>query len=263
MEIKEYLTIRNYTRGNNKNNKFIVIHYVGAVSTALNNAKYFNSEYRGASANYFIDDNEIYRVVKDEDIAWHCGTNGKYYSDCRNSNSIGIEMCCYKNNGVLDISDNTINKTIELVKKLMTKYNIPIENIIRHYDVTHKICPAPFVNNEARWNDFKSRLGDNTPKGETKSIIDLANEVIAGKYGVGEARKKALGSLYDEVQAEVNKILLGKKPVNNKKSKETIANEVIQGLWGNGADRKNRLTQAGYNYNDIQKIVNQKLIIKK
>ncbi len=44
----------------------------------------------------------------------------------------------------------------------------------------------------------------------TKSIVDLANEVIAGKYGVGEARKQALGSLYNEVQAKVNEIIKGK-----------------------------------------------------
>lgn len=44
-----------------------------------------------------------------------------------------------------------------------------------------------------------------------------------------------------------------------KKSNEELANEVIQGKWGNGADRKNRLTNAGYNYSDVQKIVNQKL----
>ena len=47
----------------------------------------------------------------------------------------------------------------------------------------------------------------------TKSITDLVNEVIAGKYGNGDERKKALGSLYDEVQAEVNKIMAGKKEV--------------------------------------------------
>jgi hypothetical protein len=93
----------------------------------------------------------------------------------------------------------------------------------------------------------------------TKSIVDLANEVIAGKYGTGEARKQALGSLYNEVQAKVNEILLGKKPTVNKKSNEQIADEVIAGKWGNGADRKQRLTQAGYNYNEVQKIVNRKL----
>ena len=53
---------------------------------------------------------------------------------------------------------------------------------------------------------------------------------------------------------------LGAKPtVSNKKSNEQIANEVIAGKWGNGDDRKNRLTAAGYDYNSVQKIVNQKL----
>ena len=44
----------------------------------------------------------------------------------------------------------------------------------------------------------------------TKSIVDLANEVIAGKWGEGEERKQKLGSLYNEVQAKVNEILKSK-----------------------------------------------------
>lgn len=89
----------------------------------------------------------------------------------------------------------------------------------------------------------------------TKSIIDLANEVIAGKYGDGEERKKALGSLYDEVQAKVNEIL----GTNKKKSNEEIAQEVINGKWGDGNERKTALTKAGYDYDAIQKIVNKKM----
>lgn len=159
MEIKTKLTQVNRTSMTNKQNKYIVIHYVGAVSTAKANADYFYSVNRQASAHYFVDENEIWQVVKEGDSAWHCGTNGKYYhSECRNSNSIGIEMCCYNNNGTLDIKEEVINKTIELVKELMAKYNIPVENVIRHYDVTHKTCPAPFVNNPNRWNEFKSKL---------------------------------------------------------------------------------------------------------
>lgn len=46
---------------------------------------------------------------------------------------------------------------------------------------------------------------------------------------------------------------------SSKKSNEELANEVIQGKWGNGAERKNRLTKAGYDYRDIQNLVNQKL----
>ena len=93
----------------------------------------------------------------------------------------------------------------------------------------------------------------------TKSIVDLANEVIAGKYGVGEARKQALGSLYSEVQAKVNEILSGKTSKPTLKSIDTIAKEVIEGKWGNGQNRKDRLTSAGYDYNAVQKIVNQLL----
>lgn len=102
-------------------------------------------------------------------------------------------------------------------------------------------------------------VGKNETVQATKSIVDLANEVIAGKYGVGEARKQALGSLYNEVQAKVNEILLGKKTTVNKKSNEQIADEVIEGKWGNNPSRKEKLQQAGYDYNAIQKIVNQKL----
>lgn len=46
---------------------------------------------------------------------------------------------------------------------------------------------------------------------------------------------------------------------SNKKSNYDIATEVIQGRWGNGAVRKKRLTEAGYDYTAIQKIVNERL----
>ena len=86
---------------------------------------------------------------------------------------------------------------------------------------------------------------------KTKSVVDLAYEVIAGKYGTGEARKKALGSLYSEVQAKVNEILSKKKSVTQ------IAKEVIAGKWGNGETRKKALEKAGYNYKEVQKEVNR------
>lgn len=164
MEIKENLTLVNYNKGENKQNKYIVIHYVGAVSTAYNNSVYFKKVNRNASANYFVDETSIYRVVKDEDIAWHCGAKTYKHKDCRNNNSIGIEMCCYSNNGTIDISDKVVKKTIELTKELMKKYNIPAENVIRHYDVTNKNCPAPFVKDASRWTNFKNQLVESKPE---------------------------------------------------------------------------------------------------
>lgn len=166
--VKNYITTRNFTRGNNRDIKYIVIHYVGAYSNAYANARYFKSVYRGASAHYFVDENEIYRVVEDKDIAWHCGA--KYYKHlhCRNSNSIGIEMCCFNNNGTMDVSEKVIERTIELTKELMKKYNIPITNVIRHYDVTGKACPKPFITNQSRWIDFKDELQSSLRDGSFK-----------------------------------------------------------------------------------------------
>ena len=212
MEIKDYLTTRNFTKRNNRKVEYIVIHYVGAVSSALNNAKYFKTIYRGASAHYFVDEKDIYRVVADKDNAWHCGANKYKHAKCRNSNSIGIEMCCYKKaDGTLDVSKKVVDRTIALTKELMAKHNIPVENVLRHYDVTGKNCPAPFVSNASRWNDFKAKLTEQVEvKAETKSIEEIAKEVIAGKWGTGAERRTKLtnaGYNYNLVQSKVNDLL--------------------------------------------------------
>lgn len=158
MEIIKDITNTNRTISNNRKIKYLVMHYVGAVSTARNNANYFKNTYRGASAHYFVDDNEIVQVVEDKDIAWHCG-NDVYYNGARNSNSLSIEMCCYRmENGNLNITAGVEEKAVELAKELMKKYNIPISNVVRHYDVTRKNCPAPFVSDQKRWDNFKKKL---------------------------------------------------------------------------------------------------------
>lgn len=162
MNITKNLTTVNYTKMSNKKNQYIVIHYVGSVSTAKNNSNYFKSVNRNASANYFVDESSIYQVVADTDRAWHCGgeLQGKgghtFYQKCTNSNSIGIEMCLDKAN---HIADDTIVNTIDLIKSLMKKYDIPESRVIRHYDVTGKLCPSMYVD-EKKWKEFKSLLSD-------------------------------------------------------------------------------------------------------
>ena len=154
----------NYRKGRRESIKYIVIHYVGATGNALDNVKYYSTSYVGASAHYYVghasEDGAIYQSVAPENCAWHCGSEtGIYYHPCRNDSSIGIEMCTHKRaDGAWYFDDITVEKTIELTKWLITKYNIPIENVIRHYDVTHKTCPAPFVLDEQKWKDFKNNL---------------------------------------------------------------------------------------------------------
>ena len=94
---------------------------------------------------------------------------------------------------------------------------------------------------------------------QKKTVTQLAQEIIDGKWGNGQERKEKLaqaGYDYNAVQAEVNK-LVNAKSAPAKKSNEEIAREVIAGEWGNGSERKQRLAAAGYNYSDIQKIVNK------
>ena len=172
MKINRKISLINFSDLNrrNKDIKFIILHYVGAVSTAKNNADYFFSKYRGASAHYFVDEKEIWQVVEDNDAAWAIGAN-KYYTEARNSNSISVEMCCYTmKNGNINVAKEVEEKAVELVKMLMKKYNINVDHVIRHYDATRKNCPAPFVSDTERWNDFKNKLqGQSTNTEETTS----------------------------------------------------------------------------------------------
>ena len=93
-----------------------------------------------------------------------------------------------------------------------------------------------------------------------KSVTEIAQEVLAGKWGNGTARKKRIesaGYSYTEVQAEVNRLSKQKKSAPAKKTNETVAREVLAGKWGNGITRRLRLTKAGYNYAEIQKLINK------
>ncbi len=94
-----------------------------------------------------------------------------------------------------------------------------------------------------------------------KSVDEIVKEVIAGKWGSGVNRKnrlEAAGYNYSEVQSAVNAALKGTSNTA-KKSVDTLAREVIAEKWGSGADRKKRLEAAGYDYNAVQKRVNELL----
>lgn len=159
VEIQKRLTLVNRTIASSRKIKYIVIHYVGAVSSAKNNVDYLYSVDRQRSAHYFVDEKSIWQCVDDSNIAWHCGGAKVYYNECRNSNSIGIELCCKKDaKGAWYFEKQTLQNAIELVQYLMKLHGIKIENVIRHYDVTHKVCPEPFVRDEQAWNNFKRRI---------------------------------------------------------------------------------------------------------
>lgn len=168
--VHKLLTPYNYKNGNISRIKYLVIHYVGGTGSAEQNCKYYASKKIGASAHYYVDFNgSVWQSVEDKNIAWHCGTKKYKHPECRNANSIGIELCV-RNNGNKSATSRdwyfeeaTVIAAIELTKALMKKYNVPADHVIRHYDVTGKICPNPFVYNQGKysWNYFKAAIADN------------------------------------------------------------------------------------------------------
>ena len=154
----------NYRRGRALPVSFLVLHYVGALGGAQANARYYGSAVVGASAHYFVGHGPgaaVYASVAEADTAWHCGrTDGKYrHPKCRNANSVGIELCCHQDKaGRWYIDRETVAAAVELAWDIVARHGIPEANVLRHYDVTGKLCPRPWVEDTAAWEDFKARL---------------------------------------------------------------------------------------------------------
>lgn len=159
MEIKSKACNPGNYGGTLKNVQYIVVHWTGNEGdTAKNNADFFAREAvkPPRSAHYFVDENEVWNSVPPDRQAWHVGAKRYVHPYCRNSNSIGVEMCLTGKGYVL--RRGTIERAVKLVRELMVRYGVPIENVVRHYDVTGKDCPGPFVDNPSLWDDFKAAL---------------------------------------------------------------------------------------------------------
>ena len=173
--------------------KGVVVHYTGnKKDLAKNNANYFQNANRNASAHFFVDDNSIYQSVELRDIAWHCGGTYYYNNTIRNSNSVGIEMCCTAGN--YKVSAKTIKNTVHLTAYLCEMMNIGAdevdEYVLRHYDITHKRCPAQFVDEPSEWTEFKN---------DVKSILKAAKKTEEKKPAKKVETKKTYSGTFPKL----------------------------------------------------------------
>ena len=208
MEIKRNITTQNFNNGSINRIKYIVVHFTANNGdTAYGNTNYFKS-YRGASAHYFVDENGIYQSIEDKNIAWHCGAKKYKHSTCRNSNSLGVELCSRKDSkGNFYFMDKTVDNTVELVKMLMAKYNVPIANVIRHYDVTGKNCPEPFVRDIKAWQNFKDRLEEKVVKQNIKINGKVKSVDAINKDGYTYIKIRDLSDILNIMYDNNNKLI--------------------------------------------------------
>ena len=196
-----------------------------------------------------------------------------------NGNRITIAIECIMSSAYNSKDKKSEDNCAKLAAALLKKYNLSIDHLYTH---THwlnirdgksgsidylntarnpyKMCPLYIL---PHWTAFKAKVqaymnadistSTNTSAKQLyrvrKSWNDAKSQI--GAFSSLENAKKTCKSGYSVFDANGNVVYPAKKSVDE------IAREVIQGKWGNGTDRKNRLTNAGYDYNAVQKRVNE------
>lgn len=132
----------------------IVIHYTANPgSTAQNNRDYFENlkitRTTSVSSHFIIGlEGEIIQCIPLNEVA--------YASNNRNKDTISIECCHPDESG--QFNDATYHSLQKLVRALMDSYHLQNQDVIRHYDITGKICPKYFVDHEDQWQEFLNSL---------------------------------------------------------------------------------------------------------
>lgn len=230
ISITSKTSTHNTTASKNRSILYLVIHYTAGTTSkkgsAANTASYFSTTENQASADFIVDDSTIVQYNPDpaNRYCWHCGGNkytttkgGSLHGVAKNANSIGIEICSTNSTGtVKDANDSTwsftdaaVAKAVELTKYLMEKYGIDAGHVIRHYDVTGKLCPGIIGWNadsgdESKWLAFKAQLGTAADDG---SMTDAEMYAYFKSQGLNDYGVSGLmGNLYAESALAANNL---------------------------------------------------------
>ncbi len=191
----ERINVNKYTRPGTKRSstKGIILHYTANPgASADNHRRYFGNGGGGryAGAHIFIDSKESLCIVPLNEVCYHANDNqryvgGKPYRGASNKlgsnanlSTIGIEMCIEKDG---TIAAATFNQAVEVTTDLCRTYKLDTDDLYRHYDVTGKNCPAPWVSKSSEWTRFKNavkaKLGGKTVTTASKEKETAADKV--------------------------------------------------------------------------------------
>lgn len=287
MNIAEFIqaSSANYTKGRGGNAiDGVAYHYTATSASAHNNLVYFSRPGANASAHLFVDkDGTIRQSVRFEDTAWAVG------NFAQNQRTISVEVVSAGE----DFTEAQIQACAAIWSWAVKTYGVT--RCIRHYDVTGKHCPAPYVN-EAKWAALKKRIMGGAPASKpaeapagsytVKVTADALNirkgagtnygiagcikdkgvyTIVAEASGQGASKWGKLKSGAGWISLDFVKKTSAGTSSNPKKTNAQIAKEIYNGTcsdsrwsnWGTGQTRKERLAAAGYDYNAVQAEVNK------
>ncbi|TWJ84371.1 hypothetical protein CHCC20496_4373 [Bacillus licheniformis] len=203
--VKNYVKVNKYTRPGLKLSgvKGIVMHWTATPgASALNERNYFNgtciADKRYASAHYFVDRKEAQHIIPENEVAYHAHDQNRCYVSFlkpnANTTAIGVEMCVEKDG---KIHSETVQNAAELVADLCKRYGLSTDKIVRHYDVTNKSCPTPWVRDASQLTTFRKKvdalLGNKTVSKTTSSTSQSSKSTgTILKKGASGSQVKAL-----------------------------------------------------------------------
>lgn len=258
----------------------VTIHNTDWITTASGTTP--AEQYTRATINGNMNDVRVHYYV-DNTCAWQnlpLNLSGWHAADgSGNGNRRTIAIECIMSSSYNDRDKKSEDNTAKLAAALLKKYNLSIDNLYTHTHWlnvrdgksgsvdylntaknSYKMCPLYIL---PHWAAFKAKVQSYMNSGTSaattptttqlyrvrKSWSDAKSQI--GAFSSFENAKNACKSGYYVFDVNGNVVYPAKKSIDE------IAREVIQGKWGNGADRKNRLTNAGYDYNAVQKRVNE------
>ncbi|CZT55369.1 N-acetylmuramoyl-L-alanine amidase [Solibaculum mannosilyticum] len=240
----------------------IVVHNTANDASARNEIKYMQGNNKQVSFHIAVDDVEAVQGIPLDRNAWHAGDGA---NGTGNRQGIAVEICYSKSGG--SRFEAAERNAAELIAQMLKERGWGIDKVTKHQDCSGKYCPHRTL--DMGWQRFLDMVqgyldGEGATSSPAKSVDEIAQEVIAGKWGNGSERRERLiaaGYDYSTIQARVNAIMGGgsSAPATPSKTVDEVAQEVIAGKWGNGSDRKDRLTAAGYDYSQIQARANELL----
>lgn len=212
-----------------------------------------NGNMKDVRVHYYVDNTCAWQNLPLTLSGWHAADG----SGNGNRKTIAIE--CIMSSAYNDKDKKSEDNCARLAAALLKKYKLGINALYTHnHWYSRKYCPAYIL---PHWDKFKAKVqsyinsGSSTPAKQIYRVRKTWSEVKSqiGAFSSLENAKKVCKTGYYVFDAN------GKVVYPVKKSIDEIAREVIQGKWGNGSERKNRLTNAGYDYNEVQEKVNKLL----